>query len=297
MKIGIAGPGFAKAATLGAVRGAARTAERVGFSTVWFGEHIVLFEGEAEEHYPDKTSDRQAHRNMLDPRTPLADPIVAMTWAAAVTERIEIGTNVMILPQRNPLVLAKELSTLDGFCGGRIALGAGSGWSPTEYAAVNADWKGRGRRMDEYVEVMRALWREEAATYGGETIRFRRAYMEPKPGRDIPILFGGEGEAVRRRVARMGDGWIPVLMPLEEAPQILAELRRWTQEAGRDPDALRIVKSITLREDLDNLPRFRDAGVTEFKLSCYGELPGDEAEMTRTLEALGETYVGYVAGL
>jgi probable F420-dependent oxidoreductase len=297
MKIGLAGPGFAKAANAAAVRAAAQTAERVGFSTIWFGEHIVLFEGEAEEHYPDKTSDRQAHRNMLDPRTPLADPVVAMTWAAAATSAIEIGTNVMILPQRNPLVLAKELSTLDAFCSGRIALGVGSGWSPTEFAAVGADWPGRGKRMDEFTGVLRALWSDEAASFAGESVRFKRAYQEPKPAHPIPILFGGESAAVLRRVARCGDGWIPVLLPLEEAPRILSDLRRWTTEAGRDPDALRIVKSITLRNSLDELARFRDAGVTEFKLSCYGEMPASADETVRTIEDFAARYVEFVAKL
>jgi probable F420-dependent oxidoreductase len=233
---------------------------------------------------------------MVDPHTLLADPIVAMTWAAAATTTIEIGTNVIILPQRHPVVLAKALSTLDAFCGGRIALGVGSGWTAREYAAVGADWRGRGRRMDEYVDAMRALWRDDAATFSGETVRFERAHMHPRPAHPIPVLFGGESPAVLRRVARMGDGWIPVLMPLADAPRILGDLRRWTVEAGRDPDALRIIKSITLRDSLDDLARFRDAGVTEFKLSCYGELPGEAAETTRIVEGFAR-YVEHTARL
>jgi probable F420-dependent oxidoreductase len=297
MKISIAGPGFARAATAEAVRAAAQTAERMGFSGVWFGEHAVLFAGEAEAHYPDKTSDRQAHRNMLDPHTAVSDAVVAMTWAAAATSTIEIGSNVIILPQRHPVVLAKEIATLDAFAGGRIALGVGSGWSPQEYAATGADWPGRGRRMDEYVEAMRALWRGDPASFSGETVRFEGAYLHPKPARDVPILFGGESEAVLRRTARLGDGWIPVLLPLDQAPRILGDLRRWTEAAGRDPDRLRIIKSITLRDSLDDLPRYRDAGVTEFKLSCYGELPGNADETVRVLEDLGRRYVERVAGL
>jgi probable F420-dependent oxidoreductase len=297
MKMSLAGPGFAQAASAAAVRAAAQTAERVGFSTIWFGEHIVLFEGEAEEHYPDKGSDRRAHRTLIDPHTPFADPIVAMTWAAAATETIEIGTNIMILPERHPVVLAKELSTLDAFSGGRIALGVGSGWSPTEFAAVNADWKDRGRRMDEYVGAMRALWRDEASSFSGETIRFERAYQFPKPARDIPILFGGEAPPVLRRTARIGDGWIPVLLDVDQAPRILEDLRRWTREAGRDPDALRIVKSITLRQDLDELARFRDAGVTEFKLFCGAEMPADAQETVRFVEDAGRRFVDFAARL
>ena len=297
MKIGITGAGFGPTASGRLVRAAAQAAERAGFSTFWLGEHTVLFENEAEAHYPDRDSGRRALSQLLDPRTALADPVVAMTWAAAATERIEIGSGVIILPQHNPVVLAKELATLDEFSGGRLVLGAGSGWSPREYAAVGADWKGRGRRMDEYVAVLRALWREHPASFEGETVRFERAYLFPAPTGPIPILFGGESDAALRRVARCGDGWSPVKLALADAPGRIAQLREWTRAAGRDPGALRIVKSLTLRDDVDELARFRDAGVTEFKLSCFGELPGELEPLTRAIEEFGQRYVERVAAL
>ena len=297
MQIGLTGAGFGQTASGVLVGSAARAAERAGFSCFWLGEHVVLFEGEAEAHYPDRDSGRQARVNLLDPTTALADPVVAMTWAAAATQRIEIGSGVIILPQRNPVVLAKELATLDAYSEGRLVLGVGSGWAPREYAAVGADWPGRGRRMDEYVGVLRALWRDTPASFAGETVRFEGAYLHPKPARQVPILFGGESDAVLRRVARCGDGWTPVKLQVEDAATRIGQLRDWTKACGRDPDALRIVKSLTLREPLEDLPRYRDAGVTEFKLSCFGELPGDPEALEEAIADFGRRYVEAVKAL
>jgi probable F420-dependent oxidoreductase len=311
MKIGVTGPGFAQAANAGAVRGAARAAERVGFSTLWFGEHVVLFEGEREKreaeknrkddaikaHDPKRYTDHRAGKLMSDPRMPLADPIVAMSFAAAVTDRIELASGVFILPQRNPLVRAKAVATLDAFSGGRVALGVGSGWSRREYEAIGADWPGRGRRMDEYIGVLRALLRSDPASFAGETLRFEDAYMNPRPAHDVPIIVGGEAEAAMRRAALIGDGWSPTILHLEQAPAQIARLKDWARQAGRDPDALRIVKSFTLHEPLDNLARFRDAGVTEFKLTVLGELPAEEAAMEAWIETEGARFVEHAARL
>ena len=297
MKIGILGLGFGPTATGSLVRAGARAAERAGFSICWFGEHAVLFEGEAEKYYPDRQKTRKSRAMIMNPRTALPDSIVNMTWAAAATERIEIGSHIIILPQRQPVVLAKELATLDCYSGGRLVAAFGSGWSATEYAATGADWAGRGKRMDEYTEVLRALWRENPASYSGEIVSFEKAYLYPRPARDIPIIFGGESEAVRRRVARLGDGWAPVHLNLEDGPAIIENLREMTKEYGRDPDKLRIFKSLTIRDSLDDFARFRDAGATEFKLNCMGDLPADEDELAATIEEWGRTLVAHVATL
>jgi probable F420-dependent oxidoreductase len=297
MKIGILGPGFGPTASGTLVRAAAQAAERAGFSTCWFGEHAVLFEGEAEERYPDRDPKRKSMNFMVNPRTAIPDPIVAMTWAAAVTQRIEIGSNIIILPQRHPVVLAKALASLDAFSNGRLVVGAGSGWSIKEYDAVGAVWRARGKRMDEYVGALRALLADSPASFSGETVTFDRAYLHPRPAHDIPILFGGESEAVLKRVARCGDGWLPAKLALEDAPSIISRLHEWAKAAGRDPDKLRIVKSITLRDNQDDLPRFRDAGVTEFKLNCFGDLPSDEKAITRIIEDWGRSLVEHVAKL
>jgi len=293
MRMGITGAGLGATVSGDVVACAARVAERVGFSTFWFGEHAVLFEAEAESRYPDRDPRRKARAQLMDPRTALADPVVSMSWAAAATSRIEIGSSIIILPQRNPVVLAKEFATLDTYCGGRVVLGVGTGWSVKEYAAIGADWTGRGRRVDEYVAVLRALWRDTPASFAGETIRFERAYAVPKPPRgDIPVIFGGNSDAVLQRVARCGDGWIPVKLDAADAAASIERLRRLTREAGRDPDRLRIIKSIGIRDAADDLERYRDAGVTEFKLSCYGDLPANERELTVAIEEYARRFVG-----
>jgi probable F420-dependent oxidoreductase len=297
MKIGILGPGFGPTASGDLVRAAAQAAERAGFSTCWFGEHAVLFEGEALERYPDRDPKRKSMSFMVNPRTAIPDPIVAMTWAAAATQSIEIGSNIIILPQRHPVVLAKALASLDAFSNGRLVVGAGSGWSVKEYDAVGAVWRARGRRMDEYVEALKTLLQDSPSSFSGETVKFESAYLFPRPAHDIPILFGGESEAALKRVARCGDGWLPAKLSLEDAPSIIRNLREWTKASGRDPGKLRIVKSITLRDDEDDLPRFRDAGVTEFKLNCFGDLPSDEAGITRIIEGWGRSLVEVVAKL
>ncbi len=297
MKIGILGLGFGPTASGALIRAGAQAAERAGFSICWFGEHTVLFEGEAEKHYPDRQKTRKSRSMIIDPHIAIADSVVAMTWAAAATERIEIGSHIIILPQHHPVVLAKALSSLDNFSGGRLVAGFGSGWSVQEYEATGADWARRGNRMDEYTDVLRALWRQSPASFSGETVNFERAYLYPRPARDIPIVFGGESEAVLRRVARRGDGWAPVHMSLEDAPAIIDKLREMTRECSRDPDKLRIIKSLTIRDSLDDYARFRDAGVTEFKLNCYGDLPADEKAIAATIGEWGQTLVEHIAKL
>jgi probable F420-dependent oxidoreductase len=297
MKIGILGLGFGPTATGPLIRAGAQAAERAGFSICWFGEHTVLFEGEAEKHYPDRQSTRKSRSMIIDPRTAIPDSVVAMTWAAAVTKRIEIGSHIIILPQHQPVVLAKALSSLDNFSGGRLVAAFGSGWSLQEYQATGANWSHRGKRMDEYADVLRALWRKSPASFSGETVNFEEAYLHPRPARDIPIIFGGESEAVLRRVASRGDGWAPVHLDLQNAAETIKKLRILTKECGRDPDKLHIIKSLTIRDNLDDFARFRDAGVTEFKLNCYGDLPADEKAIAATIEQWGETLVKHVAAL
>ncbi|MFA5632328.1 MAG: LLM class F420-dependent oxidoreductase [Porticoccaceae bacterium] len=291
MRIGMTGCGFGPTARGDLVRSAAQAAENAGFSTFWFGEHAVLFEAEAESLYPDRDPSHKARSFLLDPQTAIADPIVAMTWAAAATQQMEIGSSVLILPQRQPVVLAKELATLDSFSGGRVVLGVGSGWSPQEYRATGADWPNRGRSMDEFVEVMRKLWDETPASHQAQHFSFDKAYLFPKPARDIPVIFGGDSDKALARVARSGDGWSPVKLELDQAPTLIARLRRMTEDAGRDPDALRIIKPMTLRDNPADMARFRDAGVTEFKLSCFGDLPANATDLVHAIENYAERFV------
>jgi probable F420-dependent oxidoreductase len=217
----------------------------------------------------------------VDPKNPMIDPVIGMAWAAASTSTLEVGSNILVLPQRNPVVLAKELATLDSFVGGRVLLGIGVGWAKEEFDASGADFARRGKRADEAIAALRALWNQPVSTFSGEFNAFKNAYSYPKPARagGIPVLIGGESRAAMRRVARLGDGWLPYNLPVEKAAHVVAELKSMTRDGGRDPDKLRIIKIVYSNAEFDDLKRYRDAGVTEFNMASSGEIPLDKKGM------------------
>jgi probable F420-dependent oxidoreductase len=257
-------------------------------------EHVVQFAAYPQSTYPYAAGSGQEMPEQsadaplqfaddtyanVDPRNPLIDPLIGMAWAAAATSTLEVGTNVLILPQRNPVVLAKELATLDAFSHGRVLLGIGVGWAKEEFAATGADFSVRGKRTDEAIGALRALWNQPVSSFAGEFDSFSHAYSYPKPTRQggVPVLIGGESRPAMRRVARLGNGWLPYNLPVDQAAGVIAELKSMTRDAGRDPEALRIIKIIYSNAGLDDLKRYRDAGVTEFNMASSGELPTDEA--------------------
>jgi probable F420-dependent oxidoreductase len=278
----------------------------------WIPDHVVLFAQYPESTYPyaggsgqdapEQSADAPLQFDdeefaMVNPRDPFVEPVVAMTWLAAATNTIEVGTNILVLPQRNPVLLAKELSTLDEFSGGRVILGIGAGWAKEDFDAMGVDFHVRGKRTDEMIAAMRELWDSDAAAFSGDFFRFKGAYCYPKPRRRVPILVGGESKPAMRRVARLGDGWLPYNLPVEAAPRIIGELKAMTRAEGRDPDALRIIKIVYSNARLDDLKRYRDAGVTEFNIASSGEIPLDEAGITAKFAEFAETIVGPMAEL
>ncbi|MCX7864574.1 MAG: TIGR03619 family F420-dependent LLM class oxidoreductase, partial [Novosphingobium sp.] len=224
---------------------------------------------------------------------------IAHTRAAAATTTLEVGSNILVLPQRNPLVLAKAVATLDSFCGGRVILGVGVGWAREEFDALGIDFHQRGSRTNEAIEAMRALWRDDYASYEGRHFRFANACSFPKPARagGVPVLIGGESKAAMRRIARLGDGWLPYNMPVGEAARMIGELREMTKAAGRDPDALRIIKIVYSNAKLDDLKRYRDAGVSEFNIASSGEIPPSGPGLGAKFAEFAETLVGPISEL
>jgi probable F420-dependent oxidoreductase len=301
VKVGICASGFGAAATPDFVASSARAAEQAGFSTIWVGEHVALFDDYSRSIYPYADFAGSGHDGAVpfpDPRTPVVDPLIAMTWAAAATSRIEVGSGILILPQRNPVVLAKQLATLDAFSDGRVALGAGLGWCREEYDAIGVPWAGRGHRMDEHLASLRLLFREDAVSFAGDVVRFQGVYIRPRRRPEgIPILVGGESDAALRRVARSGEGWIAFHLNVHEAPTRIARLRALTEAAGRNPDALRIVVGVFQHTTYDDMGRYRDAGVTEFNLCVAGSLPHDDTGLTAAIEDLALRFVDPAAGL
>jgi len=156
---------------------------------------------------------------------------------AAATRRIQLGTGILILPLRNPVVLAKTVASLDSLSGGRLLLGVGVGWVREEAEAVGTDFTTRGKRCDEYIEAMRALWREPISSYRGDHVEFSNVVSRPKPAREggVPILIGGHSPAAARRAGRLGDGFYPLGVFGEELDALLAIMRDAARDAGRDP--------------------------------------------------------------
>ena len=211
----------------------AQSAERAGFESLWTVEHVV-FPDDYESTYPYDKSGKMAMRSDTD----LPDPLIWLTWVAAVTETIHLGTGILILPQRNPVVLAKELATLDALSGGRVELGVGVGWLREEFDALGIPWERRGARTDDYIDAMRALWDTDHAEHDGEFASFARISVNPKPTRGrVPIHVGGHTRKAAERAGRLGDGFIPGEGDLGELVDIA---RQSAADAGRDPDALEI---------------------------------------------------------
>ena len=209
--------------------------EQAGFESIWTVEHVVV-PVQYESRYPYARSGKMPGRE----ETPLADPLIWLTWLAAHTTTLKLATGVLILPQRNPLILAKEVATLDRLSGGRVMLGVGVGWLKEEFDALGAEFSNRGARTDEYISVLRELWAEREASFRGRWIDFDPVRMFPKPDNttSVPIHVGGHSPAAARRAGRLGDGYYPTTTDLTELASRFALARSTAQEAGRDPDAI-----------------------------------------------------------
>jgi probable F420-dependent oxidoreductase len=214
----------------------ARHAERAGFESLWTVEHVVVPAG-YESKYPYNRSGKMAGGD----DAPIPDPLIWLSFAAAHTETVKLATGMLILPQRSPLITAKEFATLDVLSRGRAMLGVGIGWLREEFEAIGVAFEGRGRRADEAIEAMRVLWSQDEPTYQGQTVSFRDARMWPKPvKRSIPVVVGGHGEAAARRAGRLGDGFFPGRSAPDEVRPLLATMRESAERAGRDPDAIEL---------------------------------------------------------
>jgi probable F420-dependent oxidoreductase len=213
-----------------------RRAEAAGFESVWGGEHVVL---------PDAIGSRYPYtadgKIPAEPDTPIPDPLIWLAFAAAAAPTLRLGTCILIVPQRNPLVLAKELATLDRLSGGRVELGLGVGWLKEEFDALGVAWERRGARNDEYVAAMRALWAGPHAEFHGEFVDFAPVTCSPRPVQSrLPILVGGDTDAAIQRAVRIADGYFPGEGDAERLGRLIARLRAAAENAGRDPDGIEV---------------------------------------------------------
>ncbi|MCU1502841.1 MAG: class F420-dependent oxidoreductase, partial [Ilumatobacteraceae bacterium] len=208
----------------------AKAIEAIGFDDLAMFDHVVM--GYA-------TDTRRAP--MYPSQMPILEALITLGFVAAVTDRIGLSTEVLVLPQRQATLVAKQASTLDTLSGGRLRLGVGVGWQETEYEALGEDFAGRGARMDEAIGLLRACWGEERIQRRGERFHANEIAMEPKPprGERLPIWIGGGGPAALRRAGEVGDGWMgSVVGDDQQVRDTIDEIRRHAERAGRDPMAI-----------------------------------------------------------
>lgn len=213
-----------------------RRAEVLGFESVWGGEHVIRPK-QIESPYPYAEDGEMPG----EAETPIPDPLIWLAYVAAAAPTLRLGTCILIVPQRNPLVLAKELATLDHLSGGRVELGIGVGWLEEEFVALGVPWARRGARNDEYVAAMRALWAGPEAEYHGEFVDFAPATCSPRPpAGSIPIHVGGDTPAAIRRAARLANGYFPGTTDAEALGGLIRELSVAAAAAGRDPREIEV---------------------------------------------------------
>ena len=268
MKLGLFGINTGACAQPEVATRVARAAEAAGFESLWTGEHVVL-------------PDPQAPPSPVPPGHPMLDPAVALAFLAAVTSRIRLGTGIIILPQRNPVVLAKELASVDVLSRGRLIFGLGAGYLKPEFDALGARFDDRGARTDEYIDAIRALWTQPSPRFEGRSVRFSGIDAQPRPVQKPhpPIVVGGLSPAAFRRAVTRGNGWYGFLRDLESAKQDLAGLVAAARAVERPAELGALEISITPppRTDLDAAERYRDLGVARLTLLA----PRREEEILR----------------
>jgi probable F420-dependent oxidoreductase len=267
VKFGILGANAGRLATPEGARAIATTAERLGFESLWTFEHVIAPLGYASS-YPYAADGKAPGLET----SPLPDPLGWLCYVAAVTRTIRLGTGILILPQRNPIVLAKEVATLDHLSGGRAELGVGVGWLEEEFDALGVPFAGRGARTDEAIEVLRALWADDDASHTGQLWSFSRVSCLPRPaaGR-VPVHIGGHSEVAARRAGRVGDGFFPALdaasieqlgfpRAVERVLDLMDLTRRTAEDHDRDPDAIELTITTGIAPSADVVEQLAEAG-------------------------------------
>jgi probable F420-dependent oxidoreductase len=282
VRLGLHALGIGTGARREVIDAVAVAAEAGGFRTLWVGEHVVMVDRGASR-YPYAPDGRIAVPADAD----WLDPMIALSFAAAATRTIRLATGVLLVPEHNPVTLAKQAASLDRLSGGRLSLGIGVGWSQEEFAALGVPFERRGARTDEYVAAMRTLWRDDPASFSGEFVKFADIRVNPKPVRNgrIPIIVGGNSDAALRRAARSGDGWYGFnLTDPAHVRERITRLRVLCETAGRDPSELDIAVALASSprpEDRDELTRL---GVDELVLVAAP--PADPSEADRWVSEL-----------
>jgi probable F420-dependent oxidoreductase len=286
VKIGLFLPTFGAGNRPEFLRALAETAEQVGVASLWAPEHVVLVDA-YESQYPYADDGRFP----LDPSAGgLGDPFTVLSFLAAVTKTVRLGTGICLVPQRNPVYTAKMVAGLDVLSNGRVSFGVGIGWLKEEFDALEVPFDRRAQRTRAYLEIMRRLWTQDEASYADEFYTLPPVHMAPKPAQQPhpPIIFGGESDPALRRVADIGQGWFGWNLTPEMTAERLAALDRLLARRGRSRTDVSITISPYTQpaRDLDAMKRYRDLGVGEVvHLLPISETPD---QVRAAVEWLGE---------
>jgi probable F420-dependent oxidoreductase len=244
-----------------------QAAEEAGFESLWVFEHAVI-PADYASRYPYNPEGRVTIED-----DDIPDPLNLLAFLAGVTTSLVLGTGVLILPQRSPVVCAKECATVDVLSGGRLRLGVGVGWLREEAEAVGTSFADRGARTDEYIDAMRVLWRDPEPTFHGRFTSFDRAKSNPKPAQTggVPILVGGHSAAAARRAGRLGDGYFPIGLRPDDFAARVDQMRDAAREAGRDADEIEITYSGGVKPD--RVRQFAELGVSRWVVSVWETEP------------------------
>jgi probable F420-dependent oxidoreductase len=269
------------------IRDYAQAAEGLGYSHLLVFEHVL---GVGLGSRPD-------WRGPYDVDDTFHEPFVLFGYLAGLTTRIELATGVIVLPQRQTALVAKQAAQVDVLSGGRLRLGVGVGWNEAEYEALGEDFRNRGRRIEEQVALMRELWTQRAVEFTGRWHRVPDAGLNPLPvQRPIPIWFGGHADAVVRRVAAMGDGWLPQMPPGPQARSALDRLREYAAAAKRDPAEIGVEARVGLQQGersrwREHVDGWRELGASHLAVNMM-DLGLHGAEHIDAIARLREELVG-----
>jgi probable F420-dependent oxidoreductase len=251
--------------------------EEVGIEIVWTVEHVIMAD-DYEPLYPYSEDGRAP--TAAD--TLMPDPLEWLAFAAARTDRINLGTAVIVASQHSAAILAKRVATLDALSRGRLRLGVGLGWQREEYEAIGVPYRDRGRRLDETIEAMRVLWQEDSASYEGRHVSFKGVHMDARPanGSTVPILIGGSSDFAAKRAGRLGDGWYPYVISPEEFETRIGVMQSAAREAERDPEAIELSiwpasYDFTRTFDVPFVKAFVDAGADRIVVSAGEAMTND----------------------
>jgi probable F420-dependent oxidoreductase len=214
----------------------ATAADELGYESFWTVEHVAVPK-DYQSPYPYSSSGKMGGPDDMS----IPDPLIWLSYVAAVTKQIKLATGVAILPQRNPIYTAKETATIDQMSGGRMILGVGAGWMREEFDVLGVPFDDRGKRTDEYIKALRVLWGDASPTFDGDYVSFKDTFVRPQPvNKSIPIHVGGHSDRAARRAGELGDGFFPGASDIETLTHCIGLMRQVAEKNGRDPSTIEV---------------------------------------------------------